>query len=93
MYYSSIFKEVPKMYFKVCKDNEIVDILKNIFYIKYQEKHDWLVLCDIKEAEAILSSDGTHGWHIEGLYNFPPDNHVYEITEISKTEYDKLKER
>lgn len=41
----------------------------------------------------LLSSDGTHGWHIEGLYNFPPDNHVYEIIEISKTEYDKLKER
>lgn len=81
------------MYFKVCKDDTIVDILKNILYIKYQKKHDLLLLCNIQEAEAILSSDGTHGWHIEGLYNFPPDNHVYEIIEITKQEYEKLKER
>ena len=81
------------MYFKVCKDDKIVDILENVLYIKYQKKHDLLLLCNIQEAEAILSSDGTHGWHIEGLYNFPPDNHVYEIIEITKQEYEKLKER
>lgn len=78
------------MYFKVCKNDKIVDVIKNVFYIKYQEKHDMLLLCDIKEAQAILSSDGMHGWHIEGLYNFPPDNYDYEITEITKPEYDEL---
>lgn len=50
-----------------------------------------LLLCDITEAQAILSSDGKYGWHIEGLYNFPPDNDIYAIKEISKYEYDKLK--
>ena len=71
------------MYYKVIKNDEVVDVLNHILYIKYQEKHSLLLLCDITEAQAILSSDGKYGWHIEGLYNFPP--------EISKYEYDKLK--
>ena len=62
-----------------------------IYCIKYQEKHSLLLLCDITEAQAILSSDGKYGWHIEGLYNFPLDNDIYEIKEITKYEYDKLK--
>lgn len=78
------------MYYKVLKDNKIIDILKNIFYIKYQEKNNLLLLCNIQEAEAILSSDGIHGWHIEGLYDFPPDSYEYEIIEITKLEYDEL---
>ncbi len=82
------------MYYKVLKENKVVDVLKNIIYIKYQEKHNLLLLCNIQEAEAILSSDGMHGWHIEGLYNFPPDNTEYEIIGITKPEYEELsKER
>nr|DAR15964.1 MAG TPA: hypothetical protein [Caudoviricetes sp.] len=79
------------MYYKVIKNDEVVDVLEHILYIKYQEKHSLLLLCDITEAQAILSSDGKYGWHIEGLYNFPPDNDIYTIKEISKYEYDKLK--
>lgn len=81
------------MYYKVIKNNEIVDVLKNILYVKYQEKHNILLLCDIQEAQAILSSDGMHGWHIEGLYNLPFDNDTCKIEEISKTEYNNLKMR
>ena len=81
------------MYYKVIKNNEVIDILRNINYIKYQEKHKILLLCDIKEAQAILSSDGKCGWHIEGLYNFPLDDTAGEIGEITKTEYEKLKTR
>lgn len=80
------------MYFKVVKGGEIVDILTHILYIKHQEKHNILLICDIKEAQAILSSNGQYGWHIAGLYNFPPDNQEYEILEITKYEYDKLVE-
>ena len=54
-------------------------------------KNDEVVDVLITEAQAILSSDGKYGWHIEGLYNFPPDNDIYAIKEISKYEYDKLK--
>ncbi len=78
------------MYYKVIKNDEIVDVLDNILYIKYQEKHGLLLLCDITEAQAILSSDGKKGWHIEGLYNFPLDNTIYEIEPISRLEYEEI---
>ena len=45
------------MYYKVIKNDEVVDVLNHILYIKYQEKHSLLLLCDITEAQAILSSD------------------------------------
>ena len=78
------------MYYKVIKNDEIVDALDNILYIKYQEKHGLLLLCDITEAQAILSSDGKKGWHIEGLYNFPLDNTIYEIEPITRLEYEEI---
>lgn len=81
------------MYYKVLNNNKVVDVLDHILYIKYQEKHDLLLLCNIAEAQAILSSDGKKGWHIEGLYNFLLDNDIYEIKEISKNEYDNLVKR
>lgn len=79
------------MYYRVIRNGKVIDILERIVYVKYQEKHDQILICDIKEAEAILSSDGKYAWHIEGLYNFKPDNTTYIITEISKFDYDKYK--
>lgn len=79
------------MYFKVMRDNHVVDVLDSITYIAYQKKHDILLLSDIQTAQAILSSDGKRGWHIEGLYNFEPDNTVYQIEQVKQSEYQKIK--
>lgn len=79
------------MYYRVIKNGKVIDVLERIIYVKYQEKHDQVLICDIKEAEAILSSDGKYAWHIDGLYHFKPDNSVYIITAISKFDYDKYK--
>jgi len=80
------------MYFKVLDKNGIVvDLLTQISYVKYQEKHKLLLFCPIQEAEAVLSSNGKYGWHMAELYNFPPDNSLYEVKEISRFEYETLK--
>lgn len=80
------------MYYKILDLNgNVVDLLTQISYIKYQTKHKLLLLCPIEEAEAILSSNGNYGWHIEGLYNFLPDNNLYTIHEISRFEYEQIK--
>lgn len=80
------------MYYKVTNSTtqDIVDVLKEIHYIRFQDKHKILILCDIKIAQAILSSDGKKGWHIEGLYNFPLDNTIYKIEPISRSEYEEI---
>lgn len=79
------------MFYKVMKDGKIVDLLNKLVYVKYQKKHDILLICDIEEAQGVLSSNGETAWHIDGLYYFKEDTTVYEIEEISKYEYNKLK--
>ena len=81
------------MFWKVIKNGKVVDLLTQLQYVLYQQKHDVVLLCNIEIAEAVLSSDGTRAFHIDGLYHFQPDNTTYCIEEISETIYNKLKKQ
>lgn len=79
-------------YYKVIKDNKVIDVLDKLIYIKWQEKHNIPVLCDINEAQGILSSDNNTIWHEETLYELPVDGFdTVRIEEIDKYEYKQLK--
>lgn len=79
-------------YYKVIKDNKVIDVLDQLIYIKWQEKHNIPVLCDINEAQGILSSDNNTIWHEETLYELPVDGFdTVRIEEIDKYEYKQLK--
>lgn len=81
------------MYYKVLKDNKVIDVLDQLIYLKYQPKHKIMVLSDENQAQAILGSDGNTIWHERTLYNIPVENDydVVDLVEISKFEYDKLR--
>lgn len=80
------------MYYKVLKDNKVIDVLDHLSFVKYQEKHGIMVSCTQEEAQAILSSDGEYIWHVHGLYNLPVDGYdTVEIQEINQYEYNQLK--
>lgn len=82
------------MYYKVVKDNKVIDVLDQLIYLKYQPKHKIMVLCCEDEAQAILSSDKNTIWHERTLYNIPVNSECYDtvdLVEISRFEYDKLK--
>lgn len=81
------------MYYKVIKDNKIIDVLDKLVYLKYQKKHNRMILCNESEAQAFFSSDRKHIWHTEFLYRLPVDD-LYddvELVEIDKYEYEQLK--
>lgn len=79
-------------YYKIMKDNKVIDVLDQLIYIKWQEKHNIPVLCDINEAQGILSSDNNTIWHEETLYELPVDGFdTVRIEEIDKYEYKQLK--
>ena len=63
------------MYYKVLKDNKVIDVLDHLSFVKYQEKHGIMVSCTQEEAQAILSSGGEYIWHVHGLYNLPVDGY------------------
>ena len=82
------------MYYKVLKNNKVIDVLDKLVYLKWQPKHKIMVLSDINEAQAILSSDNETIWHEKTLYKIPVDEPKFdtvELVEIDQFEYGRLK--
>ena len=80
------------MYYKVIKNNKVIDVLDRLVYLKYQKKHNRMVLCNKSEAQAFFSSDRKNIWHTETLYEIPTDGYdTVELVEIDKYEYNQLK--
>ena len=83
------------MFYKVIKNNKVIDVLDSLVYLKWQDKHKIWILSDENEAQAILSSGKNDIYHERTLYNIPSDADVkYEtvdLIEINQFEYKKLK--
>ena len=80
------------MYYKVMKDGKVIDVLDHLVFVKYQKKHEIMVLCDKSEAQGIVSSDSSHVWHVNYLYKIPVDGYdTVELEEIDEYEYKQLR--
>lgn len=82
------------MYYKVIKNDKVIDVLDNLTYLKWQDKHKTMVLCGEDDAQAILSSGKDTIWHEKTLYNIPvyaQDYDTVEVIEIDEYEYKQLK--
>lgn len=82
------------MYYKVMKNNKIIDVLDHLTYLKWQPKNGIMLLSGEGEAQAILGSDGNTIWHVEGFYDLPVEAGNYEtvsIQEIEEFEFKQLK--
>ena len=80
------------MYYKVIKNNKVIDVLDDLTYLRYQPKHDRMVLCDISKAQAFFSSDRKNIWHTETLYELPIDRYdTVDLVKIDEYEFNQLK--
>ena len=81
------------MFYKVIKDDKVIDVLNELVFLKYQEKHGRMLFCDEREAQAIFSSDRKTIWHEETLYRLPIDGYdTVRVEEIdNEYEYRRLK--
>lgn len=80
------------MYYKVLKNNKVIDVLDNLIYLKWEPKHKIMVLTDENDAQAILSSDKDTIWHERTLYKVPVDGYdTVDLVEIDEYEYKQLK--
>lgn len=79
------------MYYKVLKNNKVIDVLNHLVYVKYQNKHEIMIACPRNEAQAIVSSDGNYIWHVKGLYALPVEGYdTVELIPIDEYEYRQL---
>lgn len=80
------------MYYKVLKNNKVIDVLDSLIYLKWEPKHKIMVLSDEDHAQAILSSNKNTIWHEKSLYKVPVDGFdEVEIEEVDEYEYKQLK--
>lgn len=80
------------MFYKVLKNGKVIDVLDQLIYLKYQPKHQRMLLCTEEDAQGILSSDQNEVWHEETLYKIPvPGYETVKIEEIDEHEYKQLK--
>ena len=80
------------MYYKVLKDNKVIDVLDSLIYLKWDSKHKTMILSGEDEAQAILSSDKDTIWHEVGLYEIPVGGYdSVKVFEIDEYEYKQLK--
>ena len=80
------------MYYKVLKNDKVIDVLDRLVFVKYQKKHDIMIACEQSQAQAIVSSDGNNIWHVYGLYGIPVDGYdTVDLVKIDEYEYNQLK--
>ena len=72
------------MFYKVIFNDRVIDVLDRLVYLKYQPKHNMMVLCNESEAQAVLSSEKEDIWHVDGY-------DTVELIEIDEIEYKQLK--
>ena len=83
------------MYWKVLKNNKLIDVLDRLTYLKYQVKNDLVLFTTINDAQLFLSSDEKHIWHAFSLRRLPTNVTKYEtveLVEISEEEYELIKD-
>lgn len=80
------------MYYKVLKDNKVIDVLDHLTFVKYYQKHQIMIACVKSEAQAIMSSGGEYFWHVPGLYEIPVDGYdTVDLVKIDEYEYKQLR--
>lgn len=80
------------MYYKVMKEDRVIDVLDKLVFLKYQPRHNVMVLCSEDDAQAILSSDQNAIWHEATYYNIPVTGFdTVSLVEIDRYEYERLK--
>lgn len=82
------------MFYKVMKNNKVIDVLDNLIYLKWDSKHRVMVLTGEDDAQAILSSDKNTIWHERTLYKVPVDEPKFDVVDvepIDEFEYKQLR--
>lgn len=80
------------MYYKVLKNNKVIDVLDKLVFLKYQPKHDIMLLCEKSQANALSSSDGKYIWYEKSLEPLDCKHFdTVELVEIDVYEYNRLK--
>ena len=77
--------------YKIIENNQIIDVVEELQFVKCLVKSKRLISVDERQANGVMSSDGSKVYHISGT----PDTlteakHNILYVKIDKEEYDRL---
>lgn len=77
--------------YKILHNNQIIDVMEDVRYVKCLPKSQKLIAVDKAQANGIVSSDGDTIYHILGTKNtFNTEKLSVQIIKINKEEYEAL---
>lgn len=62
------------MYYKIIRDNKIIDAIETIDYVRYYKNIGLLRCSKDDEPQGIIAPDNEHIWHVDGWAEFPPES-------------------
>lgn len=78
------------MYKLVC-NGMVIDVLKEICYVRYLPKQERMVITDRQSANGVMGSDKDTVYHLTGTSNtFPVTLNSVQVFKISQEEFDRL---
>lgn len=77
--------------YKILHNNQIIDVMEDVRYVKCLPKSQKLIAVDKAQANGIVSSDGDTIYHIlETKNTFNTEKLSVQIMEITEKEYEEL---
>ena len=77
--------------YKIIYNNQIIDVIKELRFVKYLPKTKKSITVDERQANGILSSNNSIIYHIEGTPNiFPEETKTVNYCKIDLKEYERL---
>lgn len=77
--------------YKIIENNQIIDVMENLNFVKYLPKTKRAVKIDERQANGILSSNSSVIYHIYGTPNtFSDQRKTVTYEKIDQEEYDRL---
>lgn len=77
--------------FKILENNQIIDVLENLKFVKCLPKSKKIIAVDEKQANGIMSSNNNEVYHIFGTpYTFEGQKRTVHFVEIDCEEYQIL---
>ena len=77
------------MYYKVIRNDRVIDALDRLTYVRYDKRHDAIYLCEPTNADGFLSSDRSTCWAVRQM--LPSKFDLVDLVQIDKDEYLQLR--
>lgn len=80
------------MYYKVIRDNEVVDVINSLRYVRHNHRNGIILSCRKEQGQGILSYDGSTIYQLADKNSLGDNYDVVSLVEIDEAEFKRLRD-